>query len=231
MTIKPSLKTVFLVAALLSAVALVDYLIQLGRSEGEVPPGTEADIGGVFSLIDQSGKQVTNADFADRYKLIFFGFTHCPDVCPVTLSRLSKTLELLGKSSEKLYPLFITVDPERDTPARLKQYPKSFDPRIIYLTGSDEDITEVLAAWKATRAKIAAKGSGSMDKDNSTRADSMSPDSMKPASMSPYSMQRYSMNHSSVLYLMTPDDRLAASYNWEISSEKMAESIGARLDN
>ena len=216
MTIRLSLKTVILAAALLISVALVDYFIQLGRSEGEVPPGTEADIGGSFTLIDQSGRQVTSAGFADKHKLIFFGFTHCPDVCPTTLARLSKTLDLLGTQSDKLYPLFITVDPERDTPERLKQYSSSFDSRITYLTGPDEEIARVLTAWKATRAKVAAREDGSSTKDYS---------------MKPYSMNHYSMNHSSVLYLMTPDNRLAASYSWDISPEKMTKSIGARLDN
>jgi protein SCO1 len=211
MTVKPILKTTILVACLLIVVALLDYFVQLDRSEGEVPPGTEADIGGKFTLIDHSGRQVTNADFADKYKLIFFGFTHCPDVCPTTLARLSKTLALLETLSDKLYPLFITVDPERDTPERLKKYSKSFDPRIIYLTGSDSEIAEVLKAWKATRAKVAAREGGFIGEG--------------------YSASTYSMNHSSVLYLMTPGNRLAASYNWEVSSEKMAESIGAWLEN
>ena len=202
LNLKQSLITIALVVTLLGGVALVDYFVQLSRSEGAVAPGTEADIGASFSLIDQSGKSVTNVDFADKFKLIFFGFTQCPDVCPTTLSRMSQALEQLGPLADQLYPLFITVDPERDTPDQLREYAKSFNAGIIYLTGSNEEIASVLKAWKATRAKVASQN-GEVD--------------------------TYSMNHSSALYLMTPDNRLAASYNWEIPPEQMVASIKTAL--
>ena len=204
-TLKRVLLTVVLSAAIIGGVALIDYLIQLGRSEGTVPPGTEAQIGGTFSLLNQFNEPVNNETYADRYKLIFFGFTNCPDVCPTTLSRMTQALSQLGPLNEKLYPLFITVDPERDTPARLKEYAKAFDPRIIYLTGSPDEIAKVLKAWKASRAKIAT------EKGEATEED-------------------YSMSHSSVLYLMTPDDRLVESYNWEIRPDKMVDSISEWLE-
>ncbi|MEZ0153621.1 MAG: SCO family protein [Candidatus Reddybacter sp.] len=204
-TLKRGLLTVVLSAAIIGGVALIDYLIQLGRSEGTVPPGTEAQIGGIFSLVNQFNEPVNNESYADRYKLIFFGFTNCPDVCPTTLSRMTQALSQLGPLNDKLYPLFITVDPERDTPARLKEYAKAFDPRIIYLTGSPDEIAKVLKAWKASRAKIAT------EKGEATEED-------------------YSMSHSSVLYLMTPDDRLLESYNWEIRPDKMVDSISEWLE-
>ena len=204
-TLKRGLLTVVLSLLIIGGIALVDYLVQLGRSEGTVPPGTEAQIGGVFSLVNQFNEPVNNESYADRYKLIFFGFTNCPDVCPTTLSRMTQALNQLGALNNKLYPLFITVDPERDTPARLKEYAKAFDPRIIYLTGSPEEIARVLKAWKASRAKIAT------EKGEATEED-------------------YSMSHSSVLYLMTPDDRLVESYNWEIRPDKMVDSISEWLD-
>lgn len=204
-TLKRGLLTIVLSAVIIGGIALVDYLIQLGRSEGTVPPGTEAQIGGVFSLVNQFNEPVSNESYADRYKLIFFGFTHCPDVCPTTLSRMTQALNQLGPMSDKLYPLFITVDPERDTPPRLKEYAKAFDPRIVYLTGSPDEIAKVLKAWKASRAKIAT------EKGEATEDD-------------------YSMSHSSVLYLMTPDDRLVDSYNWEIRPDKMVDSISEWLD-
>ena len=204
-TLKHGLLTVVLSALIIGGIALVDYLIQLGGSEGTVPPGTEAQIGGVFSLVNQFNEPVSNESYSDRYKLIFFGFTNCPDVCPTTLSRMTQALNQLGPLNDKLYPLFITVDPERDTPARLKEYAKAFDPRIIYLTGSPEEIARVLKAWKASRAKIATEKGEATDED-------------------------YSMSHSSVLYLMTPDDRLVDSYNWEIQPDKMVGSISEWLD-
>ncbi|MBL4782059.1 MAG: SCO family protein [Porticoccaceae bacterium] len=204
-TLKRGLLTVILSLVIIGGIALIDYLTQLGRSEGTVPPGTEAQIGGVFSLINQFNEPVDNESYADRYKLIFFGFTNCPDVCPTTLSRMTQALNQLGPLNAKLYPLFITVDPERDTPARLHEYAKAFDPRIIYLTGSSEEIAKVLKAWKANRAKIAT------EKGEATEED-------------------YSMSHSSVLYLMTPDDRLVESYNWDIRPDKMVESINEWLE-
>jgi protein SCO1/2 len=116
---------------------------------------------------------------------------------------MTEALNQLGPLNDKLYPLYITVDPERDTPARLKEYAKAFDPRIIYLTGSSDEIARVLRGWKASRAKIAAEKSEAVE--------------------------GYSMSHSSVLYLMTPDDRLVESYNWEIQPDRMVASISEWL--
>lgn len=173
----------------------IDYLLQLRRSKGVVPPGTEAQIGGAFSLIDQTGRAVTEKNFDDRHQLIFFGFTHCPDVCPATLGRVSAILQHLGPLADRLYPLFITVDPQRDTSQRLREYAKSFDPRIIYLTGADAEIEHVLEAWRATRAKCAV---GEHD---------------------------YSMTHSAVLYLMSPEGKLIKSYGWDQDTETIEASI------
>ncbi|MFZ5655332.1 MAG: SCO family protein [Pseudomonadota bacterium] len=192
---------VALVLALLGVLAVTDYLVQLKRSEGRIPPGTEASIGGQFALVDASGRTVTERDFADRYKLIFFGFTHCPDVCPTTLARMSVILRALGPAATRLYPLFVTVDPERDTPERLREYARQFDPRIIYLTGTPDQIAKVLEAWRVSTAKIAA---GQDD---------------------------YSMNHSAVLYLMTPAGQLAASFRWDDAEADIADDIRGYLSD
>jgi protein SCO1/2 len=189
------------VVVLSASGALVDYLIQLKRSEGLVPPGTEARIGGRFALVDATGRAVTEADFADRHQLIFFGFTHCPDVCPTTLARMSVILRALGPAADQLYPLFVTVDPERDTPERLRDYGRLFDPRIIYLTGTPEQIAAVLEAWRVSRAKTAVG-----DDD-------------------------YSLNHSAVLYLMTPAGALAESFRWDTPEQDVAAAIRARLSD
>lgn len=187
------------VVGVLFTLALVDYLIQLRNSEGAVPPGTEAQIGGAFSLLDQTGASVTERNYADRYKLIFFGFTHCPDVCPTTLSRVSTILRELGPLADRVYPLFITVDPARDTPERLREYAKSFDPRIVYLTGSATDIERAMTAWRATRAKFAVG-----DDD-------------------------YSMSHSAVLYLMAPAGALLKSYSWDTPIDEVTSSLKGYL--
>lgn len=195
---KNAIFTLVIVVVSLLAIALIDYLVQLQRREGLVPPGTEAQIGSSFSLIDQSGRHVHSDEFSNRYKLIFFGFTHCPDICPTTLARIGQILKQLGPASDRLHPLFITIDPERDTPERLVSYSQSFDPRIVFLTGSPEEITHVLNAWKATRAKIATAGRESGG---------------------------YTMSHSSAIYLMTPGNKLAASYPWDADPTQVANSI------
>lgn len=178
---------------------LTDYLIQLKRNAGLVAPGTEAGIGGHFTLIDASGHAVTETDFGDRHKLIFFGFTHCPDVCPTTLARMSMILRALGPVADRLHPLFITVDPARDTPARLREFARSFDPRIVYLTGTPGEIEAVLNAWRVSRAKTAV---GSDD---------------------------YAMNHSAVLYLMTPQGTLAEAFRWDAPERDIATAIATHL--
>jgi protein SCO1/2 len=181
---------------LLAGIAfLADYLLQLRQNKGVVPPGAESQIGGAFSLVDQTGRAVTEKDFSNRHQLIFFGFTHCPDVCPTTLGRVSAILQRLGPLADRLYPLFITVDPRRDTPERLREYAAAFDPRIIYLTGTDAEIEHVMEAWRATRAKCAV---GEHD---------------------------YSMTHSAVLYLMSPAGKLIKSYGWDQDPEAIEASI------
>src|ERR1044071_4754513 len=108
---------------------------------------TASAIGGPFALTDQDGKAVTDTDFKGKPFLVFFGFTHCPDVCPTALFDMSEVLKALGKDSEKVAALYITVDPERDTPQVLKDYLSSFDPHLRALTGSVEQITAVEKAY------------------------------------------------------------------------------------
>jgi protein SCO1/2 len=115
---------------------------QQGQSTGEVA------IGGPFSLIDQDGVRRTDKDFAGKAMLIFFGFTHCPDVCPTTMSIISAALEQLGEDADRVRPIFVTVDPKRDTPELLKGYLMSFDPRFVGLTGTEEEVAAAARAYK-----------------------------------------------------------------------------------
>ncbi|MFO1169551.1 MAG: SCO family protein [Hyphomicrobiaceae bacterium] len=112
-----------------------------------------AAVGGPFSLVDQTGARRTEKDFAGRPLLIFFGFTHCPDVCPTTLTSLGRWLEALGPDAHDLAPLFVTVDPERDTPPVLADYLKAFDPRIVGLTGTPDEVAHMLRAYRAFARK------------------------------------------------------------------------------
>jgi protein SCO1/2 len=124
---------------------------------------TAADIGGPFSLTDQDGKKVTDADYAGQWKLVFFGFTSCPEVCPTTLNRISLTLKALGPLGDKLHPLFITVDPERDTPEVMKSYVDAFDKRITGLTGTPAEIDAVAKAYRAFYQKVPQSNDYTMD--------------------------------------------------------------------
>ncbi len=118
-----------------------------GGGSAEAPPLQGAKLGGPFTLIDQSGRKVTEAAFDGKYRIVYFGFTYCPDVCPVDMQVIGQAMRQIEKSDPKLarqlQPIFITVDPERDTPALLKEYVSSFHPRTIGLTGTPEQIADV----------------------------------------------------------------------------------------
>jgi cytochrome oxidase Cu insertion factor (SCO1/SenC/PrrC family) len=114
-------------------------------STNDAPAGTiaipeGAPIGGQFKLIDNKGHVVTDAEYRDRWMLIFFGYTNCPDECPLTLQKMANALDALGPLADRIAPLFITVDPRRDTPSKLTEYLANFDTRIVGLTGSDAQI-------------------------------------------------------------------------------------------
>ena len=109
-------------------------------------------VGGPFALIDHNGKAITHRDLEGRPTLIFFGFTHCPDVCPTTLMEISKVFELLGPQA-KVAALFMSVDPERDTPALLKDYVSNFDKRIIGVTGPRESVDAALKTFRVFARK------------------------------------------------------------------------------
>ena len=113
----------------------------------EAPPLEGARLGGAFSLTSQDGRRVSSAEWDGRYRIVYFGFTYCPDVCPVDLQTIGQAMRLVERSepekAARIQPIFITVDPQRDTPAVLKQYVSSFHPRLIGLTGSQEEIAAV----------------------------------------------------------------------------------------
>jgi len=123
--------------------------VQATESQGE----GVAQVGGDFTLTNQDGVIVTNKDFRDKIMLVFFGFTSCPDICPVTSATYAKVLESLGEKAGQVAPLFITVDPETDKPEVLKEYLGKIDKRIIGLTGTQEQIDKAASAYKAYFAK------------------------------------------------------------------------------
>jgi protein SCO1/2 len=161
------MKRGFLLAGLVVVAAVfvtsVTVLLLEWRNRETGQATMAADIGGPFTLTDQDGKTVTDADYAGQWKLVFFGFTSCPEVCPTTLNRIALTLKALGPLGDKLHPLFITVDPERDTPEVMKSYTQAFDKRITGLTGTPAQIDAVVKAYRAFYQKVPQGNDYTMD--------------------------------------------------------------------
>lgn len=154
---------VFAVVVLLLAVVAGVLLYtpwgrQIWRSQTNI-----ALIGGAFHLIDQNGQPRSDSDFRGQYLLVFFGFTNCPDVCPTTLSTVTNAMDKLGSDAAKVTPLFITVDPERDTPAVMKAYAANFTPRLVALSGSPDAIAAAAKLYRIYYKKVGEGADYSMD--------------------------------------------------------------------
>jgi protein SCO1/2 len=191
---------VFLSALLLLLLAAAAILWRQGGSGGGrvVVSTGQAAIGGPYRLINQEGKPVSDRDFRGRYQLIYFGYTFCPDVCPTTLALIAAALEKMGPDAKRIAPIFITVDPGRDTPQVLKKYLAAFDPRFIGLTGGQAELSKVEKEYKVYAQKEKLKGG------------------------------TYAVNHSSVIYLMGPDGKLVTFYNEILTPEQLAKDLTAK---
>jgi cytochrome oxidase Cu insertion factor (SCO1/SenC/PrrC family) len=163
--------------------------------------GGEALVGGPFTMTDQHGAQVTEQDFAGRHMLIYFGYTYCPDFCPMSLASMTQALDLLPpEQAEQVVPIFITVDPERDTVAQLAEYAPLFHPRLVALTGSPEATKAAAQAYRVYFAKA-----GDQDSD------------------------AYLMDHSTFIYLMGPDGRYVRHFAHNAAPEEIAAAIEAAI--
>jgi protein SCO1/2 len=186
----------FLIGALGGAAALV-----LTRSEpsAKVTTSGKALVGGPFTLVDHTGKTVTDQDFRGRYMLVFFGFTHCPDICPAELQVVAAALDELGPKAEKVAPIFITLDPERDTPEVTGDYVKNFGKNFVGLTGSPEAIAEAAKSYRVAYSKFVPEGQ--QDSAN------------------------YSVDHSALVYLMGPDGKYMTHFPYGTPAQKMSETL------
>ncbi len=153
------------------------------------------ELGGAFALTDQDGMRRTDADFRVKYMLVFFGYTFCPDVCPTTLAVQAEALKILGGQATRIVPVFITVDPKRDTPEVLKSYLAAFGPDFIGLSGDEAEITQVTKAYRVFYQAHAEEG------DN------------------------YTVDHSGVVYLMSPEGKFVANYSLDTSPDMMAADL------
>ena len=172
-------------------------LLMLGGQRPMVETTGKGLIGGPFTLVDQTGRTVTDQDFRGRYMLVFFGFTHCPDVCPAELQVMSASLDELGPKAEQVVPIFITLDPERDTPAAMGAFVKNFGSRFVGLTGSPEAIAAAAEAYGVAYAWI--------------QEDTSKPD--------------YSIDHSGLVYLMGKDGEYITQFTYGTPAAKMTETL------
>ncbi len=175
---------------LAAAVVLVPRLIAQHSST------TASRIGGPFQLTDGDGRTVTDASFRGKWMLVYFGYTHCPDACPTALQDIASALDRLGPDERKdVVPVFITVDPERDTPSIMKDYISVFGTSFVALSGSPDAIAQAEKEYRVYAAKHATRDGG------------------------------YEMDHSSIIYVMDPQGRFVADFTHESSPEEMAGKL------
>jgi protein SCO1/2 len=192
MTTKSSHVLVVLAAFL---TGLVIFLGVFLYATGQLGSGGPSAIGGPFNLVDQNGKQVTDADLKGKPTLVFFGYTHCPDVCPATLFDVSEVLRALGKDGDRAGALFVTVDPERDTAPVLKDYLSSFDPRLRAATGDQQSIDAVEKVYRVYAKKV------------------------------PTDKTDYTMDHTALVYLMDKQGRFVAPFSLKRRPEEAAADL------
>jgi protein SCO1/2 len=173
-------------------IGLVVVLWLLGGLRSVTAPST---VGGPFELTDQSGQAVTEQSLQGRPTLIFFGFTHCPDICPTSLFEISEVLRAMGKDADRVNAYFVSVDPERDTQPAMKEYLASFDPHLKGLTGDAAAIAKVLSGYRVYAKKVPMK-----DGD-------------------------YTMDHTALIYLMDRDGKFVAPFNLKRKPEEAAADL------
>ena len=174
---------------------LVGLVLMLWALGGLRDVAAPAAIGGPFQLVDQAGQAVTEKNMQGRPTLIFFGFTHCPDICPTSLFEISEVLRAMGKDADRVNAWFISVDPERDTSAAMKDYLSSFDPHLEGLTGKPEQVAKVISAYRVCARKVPLK-----DGD-------------------------YTMDHTALIYLMDRDGRFVSPFNLKRTPEQAAADL------
>ena len=178
-------KSPALIAALLLAAACSPHATPKADTP---PPLAGAAIGGPFALVDQDGRAVTDRSFAGRYRIVYFGYTYCPDVCPVDMQHIGAAMKLLDTQApglaKRIVPIFVSVDPARDTPAVLKQFVSAFDPRVVGLTGTPEAVAKAAKGYAIYFRKGAVTPGGGYLMDHSTTTYLMDP-AGKPLALLP----------------------------------------------
>ncbi len=189
-------RLVLVLASFVAGLVLCFTVVLLITGHGIGPiTSAQAAIGGPFHLVDQNGKTVTNDDFKGHPFLVFFGFTNCPEICPTTLFDISEVLNKLGPDADKVNALFVTVDPERDTPEKLKDYLSSFNPHLIGLGGDPAALAAVAKAYRVYYKKVPQDGGS------------------------------YTMDHTAIVYLMDKQGSFVAPFNLKRRPEDAAADL------
>jgi len=183
------------IATAFASSLVVGLLVIFWAMGGVSKVAQPAAIGGPFQLTDQNGKAVTEKNLKGKPTLIFFGYTHCPDVCPTSLFEMSEVLRAMGKDADKVNAVFISVDPERDTPATMKDYLSSFDPHLEGLSGDPAETAKVITSYRVYAKKVPTK-----DGD-------------------------YTMDHTALIYLMDRDGRFVSPFNLKRTPEEAAADL------
>jgi len=189
-------RLVLVLASFVAGLVLCFTVVLLVTGHGIGPiTSAQAAIGGPFHLVDQNGKTVTNDDLKGHPFLVFFGFTNCPEICPTTLFDISEVLNKLGPDADKVNALFVTVDPERDTPEKLKDYLSSFNPHLIGLGGDPAALAAVAKAYRVYYKKVPQDGGS------------------------------YTMDHTAIVYLMDKQGSFVAPFNLKRRPEDAAADL------
>ena len=208
MTKFPRLKLPFLAAALIGIILGSSPLL---AQENKESGGEPAVITGEFELIDPTGKLVASKDFRGRYMLVFLGYTFCPDICPTDLQVMTEALELMGHDAEKIQPIFITIDPARDTPKVMGEYVSHFHPRLIGLTGDAKQVDDATRSYGAKFYKVFAPPMQNEDDSDDSGGNSMDED--------------YLINHSAATYLIGPDGQYIGHFSQGSEAQGMADQL------
>jgi protein SCO1 len=192
---KKAPRVVLLLGAFLAGLTVFLAAILVVSGLSPTPGSGTVAIGGPFHLIDQNGKPFSDQDMKGKPYLVFFGYTHCPDVCPTTLFEMSQLMRKLGPDADRVGALFITVDPERDTTAVLKDYLASFDPHVRGLTGAPAAIGQAIKDYRVYAKKVPLQGGD------------------------------YTMDHTAIVYLIDKDGRFVAPFNLQQTADAEAAEV------
>lgn len=195
-----------IMATIVLVVGLTAFNIWLARSVKQDMVAKQTDIGGDFTMQNQHGETVKFSDTNGKLRLVFFGFTHCPDICPVSMLTLTNMMNTLGSKASQVKPVFITIDPERDTPAVMKEFLASFHPEILGLSGSKEETEKAAQAFKAYYSVQKDAGQGD---DHSGHVQ---------------------VDHSGFIYLMDRNGKYLAHFEHDVAEQKLLDALAPHLE-